>query len=257
MYLNLNDFGLSKHLYFFGIREPECTRIWKTMVKPGMTIVELGANIGYYACMEAFLMKGKGKIYAIEPFPPNYEMLKKNIELNTYSPLVETFHLAISNKSGKDKLFMSKEHNLVNMLQSESGDYVEIETATLDDFLVGKKQPDLIRMDIEGFEYYVLDGMKNTLQSVESCAMFIEVHPFQMFEKGLDYKKPLRALFDAGFYPSIAVKEFGPLKEVSYRFSGPVDEFFSFMKEKMLTPPENTHGFGLFLEKKPKRKTKE
>ena len=69
MYLNLNDFGLSKYLFLNGIREPECTKIMKQELKSGMTIAEIGANIGYYALMEATIIGDSGKIYAIEGNP--------------------------------------------------------------------------------------------------------------------------------------------------------------------------------------------
>lgn len=250
MHLNLEDFGLSKQLFLNGIREPECTRLMKENLKEGMTIAEVGANIGYYALMEASIIGDKGKIYAIEPFPPNYELLKRNIELNQYNKIVDLHNIAISDKPGKTKLFLNDKHNLCNMLESAGCEgSVEVETKTLDDFIKGKKLPDMIRMDIEGYEYYVLDGMKKTLKDCKSCKMFIEVHPFQMMEKGLDYKKPLKLLFDSGFKPTHIVKEHGPMKEESFEYTGSTDEFFTYLKEKDLTPPDNTHGFGLFLEK--------
>jgi len=250
MHLNLDDFGLSKQLFLNGIREPECTRIMKDQLRKGMTIAEVGANIGYYALMEAQIIGDKGKIYAIEPFPPNYELLKKNIELNSFDDRVDLHNIAISNEQGTTKLFLNEKHNLCNMLESGNSEgFVEVETKTLDDFIKGKKLPDLIRMDIEGYEYYVLEGMKKTLKDCSSCKMFIEVHPFQMFEKGLDYKKPIKMLFDSGFKPTYIVKEHGPMKEESFKYEKTNDEFFDFLKEKDLTPPDNTHGFGLFLEK--------
>jgi hypothetical protein len=107
----------------------------------------------------------------------------------------------------------------------------------------------MIRMDIEGYEYYVLEGMKKTLTQCKSCKMFIEIHPYQMQQKGLDYKRPIKMLFEYGFKPTYVVKEHGPMKEESFKYTGSKDDFFKFLKEKQLTPPENTHGFGLFLEK--------
>jgi hypothetical protein len=104
-------------------------------------------------------------------------------------------------------------------------------------------------MDIEGYEYYVLDGMKKTIKQCNSCKMFIELHFYQMDKKGLDYKKPVKTLFELGFKPKYIVKEYGPLKEESYKYDQPIEAFFSFLKEKQLLPPEYTHGFGLFLEK--------
>lgn len=252
MYLNLDDFGLSKHLFLNDIREPECTKIMKKWLKKGMIIVDLGANIGYYALLEASIIGDKGKIYAIEPFPSNFELLQKNIELNPYENIIEPYNIAIGNKIGTEKLFVSKQHNLCNMLASENSDFVEVKTETLDNFVADKKLPDLIRMDVEGFEYYILDDMKKTLQQCKSCKMFIEVHPFQMHEKGLDYKKPLKTLFDLGFKPKYIVKEHGPIKEEAFTYKSSIKNFLLFLKEKELLPPENTHGFGLFLEKNKK-----
>jgi len=250
MYLNLNDFGLSKHRFISGIREPECTRIMKQELEKGMTIAEIGANIGYYALMEALIIGKKGKIYAIEPFPENFELLQKNIKLNSYDDIAETYNIAISNRSGKDKLYTSSKHNLCNMIESETDNFIEINTETLDNFIADKKLPDLIRMDIEGFEYYVVDGMKKTLEKCKSCKIFIEIHPYQMEEKGLDFKKPIKTFFEYGFKPKYVVKEYGALKEESFEYNKPTKNFLQFLREKEMFPPEYTHGFGLFLEKK-------
>jgi len=249
MYLNLNDFGLSKYLFLNGIREPECTKIMKEELKEGMTIVEIGANIGYYALMEASIIGKKGKIYAIEPFPSNFDLLGKNVKLNSYNDIVELHQLAIGDKTGLTNLFVSDKHNLCNMLQNDADSCVEVPAVTFDEFIKDKKLPDMIRMDIEGFEYFILDGMKKTMEKCKSCKMFIEVHPYQMYEKGLDYKKPLETLFDYGFKPTYIIKEHGPQKEESFKYDKKTEEFYKFLKEKQLLPPENTHGFGLFLEK--------
>jgi FkbM family methyltransferase len=249
MYLNLKDFGLSKQLILNGIREPECTRIMKKELKKGMIIAEIGANIGYYALLEASIIGKTGKIYAIEPFPLNFDLLNKNINLNSYQNIIDAYNIAISNRSGVEKLYVKDKHNLCNMLENESEGSIEVKTETFDNFIKNKQKPELIRMDIEGYEYFVLDGMKKTIKQCNSCKMFIELHLYQMDKKGLDYKKPVKTLFELGFKPTYVIKEYGPLKEESYEYNQPIDNFFSFLKEKQLLPPEYTHGFGLFLEK--------
>ncbi|KYK28102.1 hypothetical protein AYK20_01700 [Thermoplasmatales archaeon SG8-52-1] len=249
MYLNLEDFGLSKQLTLNGIREPECTRIMKKELKKGMVIADIGANIGYYTLLEASIIGKTGKIYAIEPFPSNFDLLNKNINLNSYENIIESYNIAISNCSGTEKLYFKDKHNQCNMLENGLEGYVEVKTETFDNFMVNKQKPNLIRMDIEGYEYYVLDGMKKTIKQCNSCKMFIELHLYQIDQKGLDYKKPIKILFELGFKPKYIVKEYGPLKEESFEYNQPIDNFFSFLREKHLLPPEYTHGFGLFLEK--------
>ena len=135
------------------------------------------------------------------------------------------------------------------MLSSTSISDVKIALNIHIDSIKNKQKPDLIRMDIEGFEYFVLDGMKESMKQCNSCKMFIELHPYQMDEKGLDFKKPIKTIFDLGFKPKFIVKEHGPLKEESYEYNQPSEKFFEFLKEIKLLPPEYTHGFGLFLEK--------
>ena len=80
MYLNLNDPGISKTLAIVGKRELEHVYILKNELREGMTVWDIGANIGYYVLMEAKYVGSTGKVYAVEPSPSNYELLKKNLE---------------------------------------------------------------------------------------------------------------------------------------------------------------------------------
>ena len=89
MLLDLRDKGIHKDLFLYGCREPECTKIVQKELCEGMKVVDIGANIGYYALMEAQIVGDSGKIYAIEPEPRNFRMLERNIEMNSYTKRVE------------------------------------------------------------------------------------------------------------------------------------------------------------------------
>ena len=54
----------------------------QAILEPGMNVLDIGANIGYYAIMESILVGTSGNVVAIEPMLPNIKMLRKNIELN-------------------------------------------------------------------------------------------------------------------------------------------------------------------------------
>lgn len=99
MYLDINDEGLSHDLISDGVREFYATQKMKKEIKKGDVIVDIGANIGYYALLEARLVGKKGIVYAIEPVPRNIAILKKNIELNNYSNL-EVYQLAYGGQKG-------------------------------------------------------------------------------------------------------------------------------------------------------------
>ena len=192
MYLDLDDTGLSKELLFKGIREELQTEIWRKMIKPGMSVLECGANLGYYALMEASIVGNKGKIYAIEPIPKNFEILKKNIKLNNYGQIIEPYNLAISDQCGELKIAVTKNSNFATMLLEEdimsewmlknvkqqTKEIIKIKTVPIDEFLKDKRNVDLIRMDIEGYEIRTIKGLLNTIKkSKKPMKLFIELHP--------------------------------------------------------------------------------
>lgn len=111
MQLRIDDEGISADLALDGIREPMSTKTVKEEVKKGYTVIEIGANIGYYALMESKLVESKGKVYAIEPLHRNFRNLKKNIELNSYKN-IKPFELGIGDKKGTAKRLISQHSNL-------------------------------------------------------------------------------------------------------------------------------------------------
>ena len=74
--------GIGKALFIFKCRELDHKWIIDNELLYGNTVLDLGANIGYYAVMAAKKIGNEGKIYAIEPDPRNIELLKKNISIN-------------------------------------------------------------------------------------------------------------------------------------------------------------------------------
>lgn len=192
MYLSVNDRGLSRDLLFRNIREPLQTNLVKQLVKPGMTVVDIGANLGYYVLIEASIVGETGKVYAIEPIPLNYEILKKNVYKNNYESIVETHFCAISDTCGVSKIAMTRESNFSTMfldehemsewmkkqLEISTEKIVDVETLTLDKFLIDKGPVDFIRMDVEGYEGRIIKGMPDTVKNSRSCVrLFMEIHP--------------------------------------------------------------------------------
>jgi len=213
MYLDPTDYGLSRDLACGGIREPACTRILLRELKKGMIVVDIGANIGYYALMEARTVGEKGKVYALEPHPKNFEILRKNIEINGYQN-IKAYQIAIGDRKGRAKLGVSDYSNLHKIIEEKESDftqYIEVEITTLDEFLKDKESPNFIRMDIEGYETKALQGMKKTLKETEPpLKLFIEIHPFLTDTKWLQ-----RELLDLGFKPICYISYFACVYKMS------------------------------------------
>jgi len=182
MILNLRDEGISKELVFNDIREAGATNYIYRAVKKDDVVIDIGANIGYYALMEARLVGDNGKIYAIEPAPQNFEILKKNISINGYKN-IEVFNFAIGDKNGIEKLYISNKSNWHSMVAFDaqgSEKTIDVTILTIDTFLKDKKYPALIRMDVEGYEDKIIRGMIETLKKDRPLKLFIEIHPHIM-----------------------------------------------------------------------------
>lgn len=217
MMLNLENRGICRDLFLNkGLREPECTRILKQELRKGMVVVDIGANIGYYVLQEAKIVGENGKVYALEPEPANFELLKKNITLNNYSPdLVGAYQLAVGDRTGKFSFYISENCNWHTMseLKGEQKsklkiiDKIEVDTITLDGFTENKRPPDFVRMDVEGFEFRILKGMKRMLLANRRIKICMEVHPLLIEQGGEKAESMLKLLSDYGFNINYLVEE--------------------------------------------------
>jgi FkbM family methyltransferase len=246
--------GLQRALLVYGWYEPQFTRVITQELKEGMTVVDIGANVGYYVLLEAEIVGDTGKVYAIEPVPEIVERLKENVSLNSLTN-VEIYQLAIGNRNSKTKCYLSKSPNLSNLLGTteKSGPKsryigtIEVAETTLDDFLKDKRAPDLVRMDIEGYEYFAIEGGEKLLSEKRNMKIFMELHPRDMEKAGLKLEVMLDRLYHVGFKPKYLTKKgdswLNPLSDSidinSSRFEGSLADLLRKIE----------HADGLFMEK--------
>jgi len=162
-------------------REPELLYVIEKELKPGMVVVDLGANIGYVSLIMADLMKGKGIIHCIEPDHRNAPLLDYNIKVNVnkFGYNMKRHNLAISNKNGKSKFCVANSSNLSSMTKTKATrGIVQVKTRTLTKFFEGKEPPNFIKMDVEGHECEILDGAYDLFKKNDfPCNIIMEIHP--------------------------------------------------------------------------------
>jgi FkbM family methyltransferase len=206
--VNIQDSGidflensLPKQLVLDGTREVEATKIIKNLLKKGDVILEAGANVGYYVLLESKIVKNKGKIYAMEPEPKNYNYLIRNVQLNNLSNIAETFPLAVSDKNEELTLYVSKDSNRHNIIHKKdySDKKIKVKAVSIDNFLKGKKRISWIRMDVEGAECKLINGMERTLRKTNGLKLFIELHPHITKDSRYSMIKFLKKLKKFGF----------------------------------------------------------
>jgi len=204
MFLNIDEpqGGVSQALIANKAREKAFMKIMREEVKKGDVCVDIGANIGYCTLTMIKAMGKKGLVHSIEPDEKNLEILNKSIELNNYQRQVKVHQLAISNKIGTFKLYLSEKPNLHSLnKRKNTEDEIDVDVTTLDKLFYGKQFPNFIKMDIEGHEVEALQGMFMSLENKtkeKGCGILMEIHTPEYSETH-SLKKELKRLFKIGF----------------------------------------------------------
>lgn len=184
-----------------GVYERYESELFRSKIKPGMTIIDIGANLGYYTAIASRLAGERGLVVGFEPEPNFFKLLSRNIRRNDMKN-VTCFELAIAEKNGVADLYLSNENKGHNSIirSEELKTSVHVKTTTLDYFLASQRIPkvDIIKMDIEGAEVLALEGMKNTLIKHRPL-LFLEFSPHSIIKIKRNPMDFLLTLRDIGY----------------------------------------------------------
>lgn len=149
-----------------GTFEPNMVELFDSLIKPGDTVLDVGANIG---CTSILFGNRAEKVICFEPSPTTFRFLKKNIQA---SGLMNVFpeNLGLGKVYGSFELTFSADNRaggfVSNKIQASSGHKVEIVEVVPGDAFVQKNaicKIDFIKIDVEGFERDVIDGLRKTI----------------------------------------------------------------------------------------------
>ena len=158
-----------------GFLEPQGTNLAKFFfqyfgaLKDRVIFYDIGANTGYYSLMAAFLGKGKITAYGFEPVNEFYRTAQESVFLNRLEETCHLYNYALGDKDQDTEILMSGTGSTLNFTAEDSSsgkfEFQKIKEATLDGFVEKEllKDPDFIKMDVEGYEYRVLEGGRKTL----------------------------------------------------------------------------------------------
>ena len=172
------------------------------MLKPGDVALDIGAYHGLHTVFMAKKVGPRGKVIALEPDPKNFEGLRANIRLNDL-PQAIAFQLALGDKIEDKPLFRSTKKtgasvSLVEKNGSHSPSSVKVVTG---DFLLSSRKlpgPKAVKIDVEGYEYSTLLGLKKTLARKTTRLVCCEIHP-QLIPDGVTPDMILSLLKRLGF----------------------------------------------------------
>lgn len=176
-----------------GKYEPQTTRLFSQLARPGMSVVDVGAHVGYYSLLAAKKVGPTGHVFAFEPEPMNYDLLIKNAELNGYQNIVAV-QKAASRREGTAKLYLTAldngRHSVYDHNLPQTGSRV-VETTTVDALLEEQGWPavSLVKIDVEGAELDVMAGMERVLRESKDLKLIMEFNPSLLRNAGVDLVK--------------------------------------------------------------------
>jgi FkbM family methyltransferase len=184
-----------------GLYEPAETALVEREVGQGDIVLDIGANIGYFSLLFARLVGREGRVFAFEPDPGNFSLLKKNVGMNKYDN-VTLLRAAVSDANGTTKLYLH-ECNTMHTIHAlgEGRDWVDVDTVRLDDFSHDgyDRRVDFVKMDIEGAEGLAIRGMLSLLQSNVGIKVLTEFNPFALRGFGVEAQEFLELFLNLGF----------------------------------------------------------
>jgi FkbM family methyltransferase len=183
-------FDLSKHdvshqsIIFNGFYELGLSKSIMKMGKAGGVLIDVGANYGYFSCLWAS-QNSENKVFAFEASPLNLEPLINNVNRNKFSDQIEVIPIALGKEEGIlkfDLVATELQTSWGGLTISDSPTSVEVKCDTLDDYSArhGIKQVDVLKIDTEGADTWVLYGAKKLLEEKKIKHIFFEHNATRM-----------------------------------------------------------------------------
>lgn len=194
----------------YGVFEEEVINYFReNLIQEAEQFVDIGANIGFYSILFALLSEENIEVHAFEPLQSNVERFRYNLAENDITS-VSIHEYALSNSIGTTDLLVSDEYPGETSMGSSPASSTpnrteEVETKRLDDVVLGDGTLDLIKIDVEGAEFRVLDGACEYL-SENSPELLLELHPERMEEFGDDIASIEQILKQTGYSSAVLIE---------------------------------------------------
>jgi FkbM family methyltransferase len=190
---------VGRNIFKTGMYDPTLSKwLIERFGDKGGNFIDIGANLGYFTCLLAKLAGPSGRVIAIEPEPANLALLKTNVAANGLEQVVKIFPVALGATEGTATLNLYKNSNRGrhSLLSTGSGEQVMVPLTTLDALvdksLLSGAAIDFVKMDVEGYEPYVMQGAPQTLDRVRYMNM--EYAPYLLRKSGANLPEFLSQL---------------------------------------------------------------
>jgi FkbM family methyltransferase len=203
---NTQDF-IQRHVYYFGLWEPNLTAFLARRLRPGDVFIDVGANIGYFALQAARLLGPTGSVVAIEASPSIYDMLTRNLALNG-ARNVRAVNVAVADRPSMLQLFRGPIDNCGGtslVVDGTPGSTFEcvVRAEPLGEIVSAEewRRARLVKIDVEGAEADVVAGMLPLLaRAPRDLELVVEIAPDMLEKQGKRPEDVLKIFRAAGFH---------------------------------------------------------
>jgi FkbM family methyltransferase len=198
--------AISRDVCFTGRYEPQETAIVKSILRSGMTFIDVGANWGYFTLLAASLVGKGGRVLSLEPDPRLFPILGENVarsELGqvTVLPIAAATERGMLTLAGYDESQENFGLSKLVTVESETKQTFQVKADSLDNILdyCRVDSVDLLKMDIEGAENFAIAGLKQSLLARRVKRLLLELHPVELAEHGSSAADVINSLHQAGY----------------------------------------------------------
>ena len=194
------DWVHAAHCAFWGTVEQGFTKHLRSVLRPGMVFVDVGANVGIHTLHAARVVGAAGRVHSFEPAPRTFNILKQNVVANNFE-CVDLYPIAVLDKKARVPLYLNEGFSGLNSIFSNPGsaNSIYVEAMTLDEALGNIGHIDIVKIDAEGAEPLILRGMAQILRTLPRLVIFIEFAPQHLQRAGISPAEFLESLYSAGF----------------------------------------------------------
>jgi FkbM family methyltransferase len=221
--------AIARDVCLIGEYEPQVSRVVLHLLAPGQSVIDAGANWGYFTLLAAARVAPAGRVLALEPDPRVFDLLQRNLALNDF-PHVTALAVAAGRSSGTLTLQgyeEGAENRGVSRVSDTAGggkSTFTVRSEAIDDLADahGLARVDLLKIDVEGAEDGVLAGMSRGLMAGRYARVLIELHPGWLEERGLTADQCCDAFRRAGYSGWAFDHSAGAVRRAAYSPSLPL-----------------------------------
>jgi len=188
--MSSQDLSLMPTLVTTGAMEHPLTHYMMQSVQAGQTVVDVGANIGYFTVLASLLVGSQGKVIGLEANPEVYTLLHDNMALNWLTDQAIVYPYAAFSEAGTIPFYVSSkfqgdssiQHRVQNEQIKGKHTKIEVQAVMLDVLLADVMTVDFLKMDIEGGEYHALVGLMASMRAKKIKQMAFEWNPAMLGE---------------------------------------------------------------------------